>query len=173
MNIHRQVKIWSRHIAAATVVICISTVGALANDVTEDAGRTKVSGPIKVEMDHAKVLRIDGTAHTVILGNPAIADAVVHNQNTLIITGRAFGSTNLVVLDRDSNPIADEVLVVTQSTATVVQIHRRGERFSHRCSPRCDSDMVPGDNKEFFEKNLKSAQARQELSKSNASPGSD
>ena len=47
--------------------------------------------PISVVVDRAKLVRIDAAAHTVIVGNPAIADATVYDAKTLVITGRPTG----------------------------------------------------------------------------------
>src|SRR4029077_7554810 len=54
---------------------------------------------IAVSVDRAKVMRISRPADVVIVGNPAIADATVQDNQTLIITGKSFGTTNLIVLD--------------------------------------------------------------------------
>ena len=53
--------------------------------------------PLSVMIDHAKVMHISRPAEVVIVGNPGIADATIQDQQTLIVTGRSFGSTNLIV----------------------------------------------------------------------------
>ena len=68
--------------------------------------------PIAVIVDRAKVMRISRPADIVIIGNPAIADATIQDNQTLIITGRSFGTTNLIVLDADGQAIADEIITV-------------------------------------------------------------
>ncbi len=158
-------------ITTGAMALAIAGGIAAANDVeaTKEPAKAEASGPITVEMDHAKVLRIEGSASTVILGNPAVADAVVHSHNTLIITGRSYGTTNLIVLDEDSNPVADEIVTVPHPGDTLIQVHRRGARYSYRCAPRCDSDLHPGDETEYFNSVFKSTINRQTLSKKNAS----
>ncbi len=66
--------------------------------------------PVIVTVDRAKVFRISSPASTVIVGNPAIADATVEDDVTLVLTGRSFGVTNLIVLDHEGNPIVDETI---------------------------------------------------------------
>ncbi|MFX9031446.1 pilus assembly protein N-terminal domain-containing protein, partial [Acinetobacter baumannii] len=68
--------------------------------------------PISVTIDRAMVMRLPAPADTVIIGNPGIADATIHDRMTLILTGKVVGMTNLVILDAKGNPIADEVLAV-------------------------------------------------------------
>ena len=52
-----------------------------------------------VIVDQAKIFRVSRPAATIIIGNPAIVDATVEDDQTLVLTGRAFGVTNLIVLD--------------------------------------------------------------------------
>ena len=81
--------------------------------------------PISVMVDRAKVMRISRPADVVIVGNPAIADATIQDNKTLIITGRSFGSTNLIVLDSDGQAIADEIITVGASDDQVVTVFNR------------------------------------------------
>src|ERR1019366_2351496 len=50
---------------------------------------------ITVGVDRAQVLRVSRPADVFIVGNPAIADATVQDSQTLVITGKSFGSTNI------------------------------------------------------------------------------
>mgnify|MGYP001423449278 CR=1 FL=1 len=106
--------------------------------------------PIKVTLDRAKVMRIESPADTVIVGNPAIADAVMHDRTTLVVIGRGFGSTNLIILDENGEAIADETLVVGPQSDAVVTVQRRGLRYSYSCSPACAPTVNPGDEEKFF-----------------------
>ena len=42
----------------------------------------------------------DGTA-TLVVGNPLIADVAVQSGGTMVVTGKSYGNTNLVALDRN------------------------------------------------------------------------
>ena len=61
---------------------------------------------IHVVLNQAKIVKLSQPAATVIIGNPEIADATVRDSRTLVLTGRGFGQTNLVILDRAGNPIS-------------------------------------------------------------------
>src|SRR5262245_9164492 len=79
---------------------------------------------LSVMIDHAKVMHISRPAEVVIVGNPGIADATIQDQQTLIITGRSFGSTNLIVLDASGKAISEETLSVVASSDNVVTMYR-------------------------------------------------
>ena len=68
-------------------------------------------------MNQAKIVKLSRPADTIVVGNPAIADASVQDGTTIVLTGKGFGVTNLVVLDEDGNPIVDEQVTVGAQTA--------------------------------------------------------
>ena len=68
-------------------------------------------------MNQAKIVKLSRAADTIIIGNPEIADASVQDASTVVLTGKGFGVTNLVVLDEAGAPIIDEQIMVSRSTA--------------------------------------------------------
>ena len=122
--------------------------------------------PIMIVVDQAKVMRISRPAATVIIGNPSIADATIQDEQTLIITGRSFGTTNLIVLDSEGQPIADELLTV-QASDQVITVFRRSERQTYTCSPVCQAALTVGDAVEEFEAVNTQIQARATLAEGN------
>jgi Flp pilus assembly secretin CpaC len=106
--------------------------------------------PIAITIDRAKVMRISRPADIVIIGNPAIADATIQDNQTLIITGRAYGTTNLIVLDAAGQAIADEVLSVTATNDNVVTVYKRAARETLSCTPECSPTLTIGDRGDAF-----------------------
>lgn len=94
---------------------------------------------IEVVMNQAKIVKLARAADTIVVGNPAIADAAVQDASTLVLTGKGFGVTNLVVLDQDGAPIIDEQVTVTRGTNSTVRIYRRSQVQTMSCSPYCES----------------------------------
>jgi Flp pilus assembly secretin CpaC len=109
------------------------------------------SEPIQVVVDHAKVLGISRPADVVIIGNPAIADATIQDSQTLIITGRSFGMTNLIVLDSLGETIANEVITVGPQNDQVVTVYRRSARETLSCTPDCSPILAVGDTTTVFD----------------------
>jgi Flp pilus assembly secretin CpaC len=107
--------------------------------------------PIFVTVDQARVMQISRPADTVIIGNPAIADAVIRDSQTLVITGRSYGTTNLIVLDTDGQPIADELLTVQAADDYLVTVYVGGKRATYSCTPACQPTIAVGDDLEVFD----------------------
>lgn len=126
-------------IAAATAVV-VAAGPALA-----------VQDSVVVEVNRAKVVRLDQPAATVILGNPAVADALVQNRSMLIITGKSYGSTNLIVLDPAGETVEELILHVTAVDDGSVTIQKGATRLSFSCNPVCERTLAIGDSKDPFE----------------------
>ncbi len=120
--------------------------GAVATVLTS----LPASADVIVSVDRAKVMRISRPADLVVVGNPAIADATVRDNQTLIITGKSFGSTNLIVLDAAGQPIAEELITVTQSDDGLVTVYRRASRQTYSCTPNCSPTLQIGDTDAAF-----------------------
>lgn len=119
--------------------------------------------PISVNVNMARVLRINASAATVIIGNPGIADVTIQDPQTLVLTGKSFGQTNLIVLDGAGNPIADTLIEVAQMQAGVVTVYQGQARTSLACAPVCQSMVMMGDDVDYSGRALASAQLVQSM----------
>ncbi len=93
---------------------------------------------IEVVMNQAKIVKLARPADTIVIGNPEIADASVQDAMTIVLTGKGFGVTNLVVLDSDGAPIVDEQVFVSRGTASSVRVYRRASVQTLSCTPYCE-----------------------------------
>ncbi len=120
--------------------------------------------PIQITVDRAKVMRISQPAATIIIGNPAIADATVQSDQMLVITGKSYGVTNLIVLDIDGNPIADEILNVRAAEDLSVTLYRGVRRETLNCAPSCQTTISVGDDEEVFTRTQNQINSRNNIS---------
>jgi len=104
------------------------------------------SAPVSVKVNMARILRINAPAATVIIGNPGIADAAIQDPQTLVLTGKSYGQTNLIVLDAQGNPIADTMIEVVQEQAGLVTVYMGNKRTSLACEPVCQPIIMLGDD---------------------------
>ncbi|OAE43440.1 hypothetical protein A7J57_03960 [Agrobacterium tumefaciens] len=103
---------------------------------------------LRVSMNHARVLRLDRAVSKVIVGNSKVADATVADATTIVLTGRSFGTTNLVLLDADGNPIVDERILVSIDEGNTVRVFRQTERTVLSCTPNCEQHSQNSGDKE-------------------------
>ncbi len=104
-----------------------------------------------VRYDQSQLLRLPRPASEVIIGNPSIADVALQGGNLLVVTGKTFGITNVIALDSDRNVIQDQRVVVERDARTLVTVHKGAERYTYSCSPTCETNLMIGDHKDYFE----------------------
>jgi Flp pilus assembly secretin CpaC len=129
-----------RHMAAAAFALALASLGqaALADSV-----------PVSVKVNMARILRISAPANTVIIGNPRVADVTIQDPQTLVLTGKSYGQTNMIILDADGNAIADTMVEVVQAQGDVVTVYMGSARTSFACAPVCQPTIMLGDDPGF------------------------
>lgn len=124
----------------------IALAAALSSPLALQPAAAAESGPISVKVNMARILRIATPAATVIVGNPGVADVTIQDPQTLVLTGKSYGSTNLIVLDNMGNPIADEMVQVIQAQADIMTVYQGAARQTLVCSPVCQPMIMLGDD---------------------------
>lgn len=104
---------------------------------------------VTVRINMARILRIEAPAATVIIGNPGVADVTIQDPQTLILTGKSYGQTNLIILDANGEPIADTILDVIETQADTMTVYRGAARNTMVCSPNCQNVIMVGDDPGF------------------------
>jgi Flp pilus assembly secretin CpaC len=130
----------TRSIAGAflSVVLVAAPLSTIAAEGT--------GAPIMVKANMARILRINTPAATVVIGNPGVADVTIQDPLTLVLTGKSYGQTNLIVLDAQGNPIADTLVEVVQAQSDLVTVYQGAARTSLACSPQCQPIIMLGDD---------------------------
>lgn len=103
------------------------------------ASGAATAGTIDVQVNQAKIIKLSKPADTIVIGNPLIADASVQDASTIVLTGKGFGETNLVVLADDGSPIIDEQISVSRNANSTVRIYRRANVQTLHCAPYCEN----------------------------------
>ena len=135
----------TRHIhrlflAGATLAIALAQAGDLA----------AAQKAIVIYSDQARVLPITGQPTTAIIGNPMYADVSIR-EGMIVLQGRHFGTTNLVVLDADGKELANLLVTVQQTPTARVTVFKAGGPYTYTCGgDNCETTLEVGDDKEHF-----------------------
>ena len=122
------------------------------------SARAQDGAPVSVNVNMARVLRISAPAATVIVGNPGVADVTIQDPLTLILTGKSYGQTNLIVLDSTGEPIADTLVEVVQMQAGIMTVYQGQARTTLTCAPVCQPVIMLGDDPTFSGETVASSQ---------------
>lgn len=111
---------------------------------------TAYARDIYVGLDSAAPLRLSTPAEGVVIGNPSIAGVSVQNDRLLFVTGRSYGSTNLVVVGADGRTIYNGRVTVTPDESNAVMVTRGTETARVDCAPLCRPRPDIGDGDGSF-----------------------
>ncbi len=136
---------FSRKFRAIALSLCLA--GA-ASSTTAIAQATNTSS-LTVIADRAKVVRIAGEISSIIVGNPSFADVSVQ-KDFIIVHGRNFGQTNILVLDEKGETLANLEVTTIRGPDRNISVYRGGQKASYACAPKCESTLQVGDSKEYF-----------------------
>ncbi|MET0182275.1 MAG: pilus assembly protein N-terminal domain-containing protein [Caulobacterales bacterium] len=92
---------------------------------------------LRVALDASAPLRLSAPAEGVAIGNPAIAGVSVQNDRLLFVTGRSYGTTNLVVVAADGRVIYNGRVTVQPDETNAVMLTRGAETQRLECTPLC------------------------------------
>jgi Flp pilus assembly secretin CpaC len=93
---------------------------------------------LSVTIDQAQRITISRPAKDVIVGNPALVDVAILDEHHLLLTGKAYGLTNLVVTDALGREILQRQMVVSAPEANRVSVYRGSEVTSYACAGKCE-----------------------------------
>ena len=99
---------------------------------------------IEVVMNQAKIVKLTQDAATIVVGNPEIVDATVQDARTIVLTGKGFGVTNLVILDPDGKPVVDSSVFVSRNDEKSLRIYRQAKVQTLSCTPFCEGSYKSG-----------------------------
>jgi hypothetical protein len=106
---------------------------------------------LTVALDEAKLLRLPDKVATIVIGNPMIADVSLQPGGLLVITGKGFGLTNLVALDRSGAVLLEKSIEVEGPRGELVVLYRGIERETYSCTPICERRITLGDSNVYFD----------------------
>lgn len=126
---------------------------------------------VLVHLDEAKILKFNQPASSIIVGNPAVADITVQDDQSALLFGKAPGSTNILVLDASGRQVQNiRVQVAAPSTGLLV-LQRGLLTASYTCAGRCSPTPQIGDDPQGFQSATQQIQTRLQSAVSAAEAG--
>lgn len=110
---------------------------ALCAAITLAATGVASAGEVDVALDQSRPIALPAAASGVVVGNPTVAGVSVQNNRLLFVTGRSYGSTNLIVVGENGRPIYETRITVVPDESNVVMLTRGVSTTRFDCSPLC------------------------------------
>ena len=99
------------------------------------------SQPLNVDIDQSTRVQLRAPAGSVIVGNPLIADVTVVDANTLFITGKGYGVTEIVAVDVLGRIVFQSQVVVTAGDSGRVRVWRGAQATEMACASTCSPSI--------------------------------
>lgn len=101
---------------------------------------------IDINVGYSQVVRPAEVPGTVIVGDDAVADATIGGGNTIILTGKTLGTTNLIVLDEAGREIMSVPVSVApvdrRPTSTIRVVKGSAAEQEYLCGPTSGCSLV-------------------------------
>jgi Flp pilus assembly secretin CpaC len=123
-------------------------------------GAGQAAETLHIVLDQATLMKLPEKVSTIVVGNPLIADVAVQSGGLVVVTGKGFGATNLIALDRAGAVLLERSIVVRGPTGPTVQVYRGVQRESYSCTPDCERRITLGDSADYFTATMGQSEAR-------------
>lgn len=98
---------------------------------------------LAVKLDQSTRITLRQPIRDVVVGNPAVADVSLLDANSLVVVGKSYGVTNLLIVDRSGRTVMNRDIVVSAPDGGAMSLFRGPEQRSFSCSPRCERMASP------------------------------
>jgi Flp pilus assembly secretin CpaC len=112
---------------------------------------------IAVNVDQARLVKLPARVATIVVGNPLIADVALQAGGVLVVTGKGYGATNFIAMDRSGDILVDRLIQVEGPTDQLITVYRGVDRESYSCMPICQRRVTLGDGDTFFKTSMDQA----------------
>ena len=131
---------------AATLLIGAPSAKA---EQSETIIQSSVNNGIHVKLNQVTLIKLKEPIADALIGNPAIADITIQTGKSFIITGKSYGRTNIILLDKRGNTIFNKSINVDDQQENVVRLQRGQARVSYTCAPKCQPTPTLGDDRTY------------------------
>ena len=122
--------------------------------------RARAADTLTVYVDKATITKVPENATTLVIGNPLIADISVQPGGLAVITGKSYGATNFIIMDRSGAVLTEHTVEVQGPSDKIVVVYRGVKRSTYSCTPECAGRITLGDDTQFFTETLAGMTAR-------------
>jgi Flp pilus assembly secretin CpaC len=104
-----------------TLVLAIAGLGLSATAVM---AATAGSDSLTVGLNESRRIMLHGAAANVIVGDPKVADVAMVDTHSVIIMGKGYGATPLIITDRTGRTLLDSEIMVAGREAGRLTLYR-------------------------------------------------
>jgi Flp pilus assembly secretin CpaC len=135
-------------VSMKAVVLALALSAAAAAPAIAGGGAANTD--LRAALDQSEPLVLSAPASGVVVGNPTVAGVSIQNERLLFVTGRAYGSTNLIVVGANGQPVYRARVTVVPDEGNSVMVTKGVSTARFDCSPLCRRRPDISDSPEAF-----------------------
>ncbi len=124
------------------VISAIAVSAALISNAQADQ--------IWLTMDQVRPLKLDKPAEKIVIGNPAIADLTVQDDENILLFGKAPGLTNIYIFDENGETLDNLLIRVRSTSGNMLTVNRGSSRTTYNCTSNREPTITVGDDQAVF-----------------------
>lgn len=101
-------------------------------------------------MDQVRPFKLENPAQSIVVGNPAIADVTVQDNQNLLLFGKAPGLTNIYIFDEKGDEAGNLIIRVRSPNTDMLTLQRGIARTTYNCTTNCEATITVGDDQSVF-----------------------
>lgn len=109
------------------------------------------AGQLWLTMDQVRPFKPEKPVHSIVVGNPSIADVNVQGFDQLLFFGKAPGMTNVYFFDENGEAIENLIVRVRTPSSDMLTVHRGAARTTYNCTTNCEATITVGDDQTVFQ----------------------
>ncbi len=101
-------------------------------------------GGLAIELNRSQRVVLAGTPANISVADPGIADVAIIDTHSIVVIGKSFGVTDIVVSDHAGRLLMDSRVAVVPSEEQRVTVYRGVQGTEYSCIGRCGNDGAAG-----------------------------
>lgn len=134
-------------LSGTLLALSLAAPGNLAAEESITLTQTSSLDAVNVRIDQVTLVKLKNQIADILVGNPAIADITIQSRSSFVITGKSYGRTNIIILDKAGEAIFNRTIAVDDSSQNVVRLQKGTARVSYTCAPNCQPTPTLGDDR--------------------------
>lgn len=95
-----------------------------------------------VGLDQSIRLRVAGSARDVVVGNPKVADVHLIDSRNIVVLGKGYGATSILVVDQAGRTVLDQDVIVSAPAGGQASLYRGVDVETYACAARCEVSIT-------------------------------
>jgi hypothetical protein len=109
------------------------------------AAAPAIASDLVVPIDQTARVTLNGTAANVFVGNASVVDALMVDRRNIVLVGRGYGRTSVMVLDAAGRTLLNQTVQVSPGDDGRMTLYRGALANNFTCSPTCERTPMPGE----------------------------